>query len=73
MGFRKKKYGVQILLAVAVWWLLAAGSPAQAQCIEPLDARHSIKFYASSGASARTGNSYDLYGIAWQYRWGGGL
>jgi hypothetical protein len=23
--------------------------------------------------SARTGNSYDLVGMAWQYRWGGGL
>jgi hypothetical protein len=23
--------------------------------------------------SARTGNSYDLIGIVWQYRWGGGL
>jgi len=39
----------------------------------PLDARHSIKLYASNGVSARTGNSYDLYGVAWQYRWGGGL
>ena len=39
----------------------------------PLDAHHSVKLYASNGVSARTGNSYDLYGIAWQYRWGGGL
>jgi hypothetical protein len=39
----------------------------------PVDARNSIKLYASSGVSARTGNSYDLLGIAWQYRWGGGL
>jgi hypothetical protein len=23
--------------------------------------------------SARTGDSYDLIGVAWQYRWGGGL
>jgi hypothetical protein len=23
--------------------------------------------------SARTGNSFDLLGLAWQYRWGGGL
>jgi hypothetical protein len=23
--------------------------------------------------SSRTGNSFDLLGIAWQYRWGGGL
>ena len=39
----------------------------------PVDRRNSIKFYASSGVSARTGNGYDLVGIAWQYRWGGGL
>lgn len=39
----------------------------------PVDARNSIKFYGSSGLSARTGNSYDLLGIAWQYRWGAGL
>jgi hypothetical protein len=39
----------------------------------PVDAHNSIKFQASSGVSARTGNSYDLFGVAWQYRWGGGL
>jgi hypothetical protein len=39
----------------------------------PVNARNSVKAFASSGVSARTGNNYDLYGIAWQYRWGGGL
>jgi hypothetical protein len=39
----------------------------------PVDARNSIKLYASSGVSSRTGNSFDLIGIAWQYRWGAGL
>lgn len=39
----------------------------------PLDIRNSIKLYASSGVSARTGNNYDMIGLAWQYRWGGGL
>ena len=39
----------------------------------PVDAQNSVKLYASSGVSARTGNSFDLIGIAWQYRWGGGL
>jgi len=39
----------------------------------PVDRTNSIKFYASSGVSARTGNNYDLIGVAWQYRWGGGL
>ena len=39
----------------------------------PIDIHNSVKLYASSGVSARTGNNYDLVGIAWQYRWGGGL
>jgi hypothetical protein len=39
----------------------------------PVDARHSVKLYGSSGVAARTGNNYDLIGIALQYRWGGGL
>jgi hypothetical protein len=39
----------------------------------PVDVYNSIKLYASKGASARTGDSYDLLGVAWQYRWGGGL
>ena len=39
----------------------------------PLDARNSVKLYASRGVAARTGNNFDLIGVAWQYRWGGGL
>ena len=39
----------------------------------PVDIHNSVKLYASSGVSARTGNNYDLIGIVWQYRWGGGL
>jgi hypothetical protein len=39
----------------------------------PIDRLNSIKFYASKGVAARTGDSYDLVGIAWQYRFGGGL
>jgi hypothetical protein len=39
----------------------------------PLSRHQSIKLSGSSGVSARTGNNYDLIGIAWQYRWGGGL
>lgn len=39
----------------------------------PVDRHNSVKLYASSGVSARTGNNYDLIGIAWQYRWGAGL
>jgi hypothetical protein len=39
----------------------------------PVDLHNSVKLYASSGVSARTGNDFDLIGIAWQQRWGGGL
>jgi hypothetical protein len=39
----------------------------------PVNVQNSVKLYASSGVSARTGNNYDLIGIAWQYRWGAGL
>jgi hypothetical protein len=39
----------------------------------PVDIHNSIKLYASRGVSARTGNNFDLIGIVWQYRWGGGL
>ena len=39
----------------------------------PIDRLNSVKFYASSGVAARTGNDYDAIGVAWQHRWGGGL
>jgi len=39
----------------------------------PIDRLNSVKLYASRGLSARTGNSFDLVGAAWQHRWGGGL
>lgn len=39
----------------------------------PLNPRVSLKFSASRGVSARTGNNFDLLGVAVQYRWGGGL
>jgi hypothetical protein len=39
----------------------------------PLDRRNSIKLYASRGVFTRTGTDFDLIGIGWQYRWGGGL
>ena len=38
----------------------------------PIDRQHSIKLYASSGVTARTGNDFDLIGLAYQYRWAGG-
>ena len=39
----------------------------------PVDRRNSVKLYASRGISVRTGTDFDLYGVAWQHRWGGGL
>lgn len=39
----------------------------------PVDRHNSIKLYASSGVTMRTGTDFDIYGIAWQHRWGGGL
>ena len=44
-----------------------------ATLVLPVNRENSIKMYASNGVSARTGNNYDLVGVAWQYRWGGGL
>lgn len=39
----------------------------------PVNRYHSIKLFGSRGVSTRTGTNYDSLGIAWQYRWGGGL
>ena len=39
----------------------------------PLGKRESIKFYGSTGAWSRAGGDYWLAGLAFQYRWGGGL
>ena len=39
----------------------------------PIDRHNSIKLTASTGAYARTGGNFTTAGIAWQFRWGGGL
>lgn len=39
----------------------------------PVDRNNSVKLNASSGISTRTGTSFNTVGVAWQYRWGGGL
>jgi hypothetical protein len=39
----------------------------------PIGQRFSVKFYASTGVSARTGNNFDLVGAAVQYRWRAGF
>lgn len=39
----------------------------------PVNRNNSIKAYANTGVSTRTGSDFDSIGVAWQYRWGGGL
>lgn len=39
----------------------------------PLGRNHSIKLHGSTGVSARLGGDFDQVGVAWQYRFGGGL
>jgi hypothetical protein len=39
----------------------------------PVNRNNSLKLYASTAISTTVGNDYNLYGIVWQYRWGGGL
>jgi hypothetical protein len=39
----------------------------------PLGQRQSIKLFASTGVATRIGSDMDTAGVAWQYRWGGGL
>lgn len=34
---------------------------------------NSLKLYGSSGVATRTGTDFDTAGLAWLYRWGGGL
>jgi hypothetical protein len=42
-------------------------------CAFPFGSRHSLKLYASTGATIRTGGNFDAVGAAWQYRWAGGV
>ena len=39
----------------------------------PLTRHHSLKLYANTGVSTRAGSDFDAVGLAWRYRWGGGL
>ncbi len=39
----------------------------------PITKQNSIKLYGSTGVYSRTGSSFDIMGILWQYRWGEGL
>jgi hypothetical protein len=38
----------------------------------PVDRHNSLKVYASTGITTRTGSDFSAFGIAWQYRWGAG-
>lgn len=39
----------------------------------PISRHNSLKLYASTGVSTRTGTDFDTAGLAWQFRWGGGM
>jgi Putative MetA-pathway of phenol degradation len=39
----------------------------------PVNLHQSVKLNLSTGVSTRTGSDFDLFGVVWQYRWGGGL
>jgi hypothetical protein len=39
----------------------------------PVNIHNSLKLNYSTGVSTRTGTDFDLIGILWQYRWGGGI
>lgn len=36
----------------------------------PINAKQSVKLYASTGVSTRTGTDFDTVGAVWQYAWG---
>lgn len=38
-----------------------------------IDRRNALKLYGSTGVQTRTGTEFDTFGVAWQYRFGGGL
>ncbi|MGE0086353.1 MAG: transporter [Desulfococcaceae bacterium] len=39
----------------------------------PLNRNNSIKLFANTAIHTSIGNDYEMAGIVWQYRWGGGL
>ena len=39
----------------------------------PVTRHHSVKFYATTGYNANRDHDFKVFGIAWQYRWGGGF
>jgi hypothetical protein len=39
----------------------------------PVNRHNSVKLYGGTGVLTRTGSNVNTVGVAWQYRWGGGL
>ena len=39
----------------------------------PVHRHHSVKLYGGTGVLTRTGSNFNTVGMAWQFRWGGGL
>jgi hypothetical protein len=39
----------------------------------PINRYNSVKLYGSTGVYAKTGGTFDVVGVVWQFRWGGGL
>jgi hypothetical protein len=39
----------------------------------PVNRNNSIKLYGNTGTHTSTGTDFDMVGIVWQFRWGGGL
>ena len=39
----------------------------------PINRHNSVKLYGNTGVYSKTGGDYDLIGLGWQLRWGGGL
>ena len=39
----------------------------------PVDRKHSVKVFFTSGVFTRTGTDFTTVGAAWQYRWGAGM
>ena len=39
----------------------------------PVNRYNSVKLYGSTSVYTKTGTEFDLVGVVWQFRWGGGL
>lgn len=39
----------------------------------PINRYNSVKLYGSTDVYSKTGSEFDVLGMVWQFRWGGGL